>query len=65
MFCIKLILELSKHRVEWTSKAKQELVKWIKQFAVVKEREFQRLDKLLEKMKLDAANAPMLPFEEK
>ncbi len=43
----------------------KELERWIKQFAAVKEREFQRLDKLLEKMKLDAANAPMLPFEEK
>ena len=41
----------------------KELEKWIRQFAAVKEQEFQRLDKLLAKMKNDAANAPMLPFE--
>ena len=41
------------------------LEKWIKQFAAVKETEFQRLDKLLEKMKQDASDAPMLPFSDK
>lgn len=41
----------------------KELEKWIRQFAAVKEQEFKRLDKLLEKMKNDATNAPMLPFE--
>jgi len=42
----------------------RELEKWIKQFAAVKETEFQRLDKLLEKMKQEASDAPMLPFSE-
>jgi len=41
----------------------KELEKWIKQFAATKEQEFQRLDKLLESMKADAENAPLLPFE--
>lgn len=41
----------------------KELEKWVRQFAVVKEREFQRLDKLLETMKTDTTDAPMLPFE--
>lgn len=41
----------------------KELEKWIKQFAATKEREFQRLDKLLENMKADSENAPLLPFE--
>ncbi|CAN5377264.1 metalloregulator ArsR/SmtB family transcription factor [soil metagenome] len=41
----------------------KDLAKWIRQFAAVKDQEFQRLDTLLEKMKNDAATAPMLPFE--
>ena len=41
----------------------KELEKWIKQFAAAREREFQRLDKLLESMKNDPKNAPLLPFE--
>ncbi len=41
----------------------KELEKWIKQFAATKEQEFQSLDKLLETMKADAENAPLLPFE--
>ncbi len=41
----------------------KELEKWIKQFAATKEQEFQRLDKLLETIKRDAENAPLLPFE--
>lgn len=41
----------------------KELERWIKQFAATKEQEFQRLDKLLESMKADAENAPLLPFE--
>jgi len=40
----------------------KELERWIKQFAAAKEQEFQRLDKLLESMKADAKNAPLLPF---
>ena len=43
----------------------KELEKWIKQFAARTETQFQRLDKLLEKMKDDVADAPLLPFEEK
>lgn len=43
-------------------KPMKELEKWIKQFAAVKETEFQRLDKLLDKIKQDA---PMLPFSDK
>ena len=42
----------------------KELEKWIKQFAAVKETEFQRLDKLLDKMKQEASDSPMLPFIE-
>ena len=42
----------------------RELEKWIKQFAAAKEQEFKRLDKLLETMKREQANAPMLPFTE-
>ena len=38
----------------------KELEKWIKQFAHRTERQFQKLDDLLEKMK---GEAPMLPFE--
>ncbi len=45
-------------------KPMKELEKWIKQFAAVKEAEFQRLDKLLNKLKQDATVAPMLPFSE-
>ena len=41
----------------------KELERWIKQFAATKEQEFQRLDSLLESMKADAENAPLLPFE--
>ena len=43
----------------------KELEKWIKQFAEVKEKEFQRLDSLLEKMKGEEISNPMLPFETK
>ncbi len=43
----------------------KELERWIKQFAAVKEIEFQRLDKLLDKMKQDTSEAPMLPFTDK
>jgi len=39
------------------------LEKWIKQFSLAKEREFQRLDKLLETMKNETEDAPLLPFE--
>lgn len=42
----------------------KELEKWIKQFAAAKETEFQRLDKLLDKMKREASNSPKLPFPE-
>ncbi|HMT07103.1 MAG TPA: metalloregulator ArsR/SmtB family transcription factor [Pyrinomonadaceae bacterium] len=38
----------------------KKLEKWIKQFAAAKEKDYTRLDSLLEKMK---ANEPMLPFE--
>ena len=41
----------------------KELEKWIKQFARSKEGEFQKLDKLLEKMKKESASAPRLPFD--
>ncbi len=43
----------------------RELEKWIKQFAAVKETEFQRLDKLLDKMKEETSETPMLPFSDK
>lgn len=46
-------------------KPMKELEKWIKQFAAVKETEFQRLDKLLDRMKQEASDAPMLPFSDK
>jgi DNA-binding transcriptional ArsR family regulator len=39
----------------------RELEKWIKQFAAAKDREFQRLDSLLESMKTESE--PLLPFE--
>lgn len=42
----------------------RELERWIKQFAEVKEVEFQRLDKLLDKMKQETSGAPMLPFSD-
>ncbi|HRI04292.1 MAG TPA: metalloregulator ArsR/SmtB family transcription factor [Pyrinomonadaceae bacterium] len=45
-------------------KPMKELEKWIKQFSAAKETEFQRLDKLLNKMKQEASDAPMLPFSE-
>lgn len=38
----------------------KKLEKWIKQFAAAKEKEYSRLDDLLERMKADE---PMLPFE--
>lgn len=41
----------------------KELERWIKQFAAVKEQEFERLDKLLETMKTEVGEAPLLPFE--
>lgn len=41
----------------------KKLERWIKQFAAVKEQEFQRLDSLLETLKNEAENAPLLPFE--
>ena len=41
----------------------KELEKWIKQFSRRKEGEFQRLDKLLEKMKKESADSPLLPFD--
>ncbi len=44
-------------------KPMKELEKWIKQFAPAKETEFQRLDKLLIKMKKETYEAPLLPFE--
>ncbi len=44
-------------------KPMKELEKWIKQFARAKETEFQRLDKLLLKMKKETDEAPLLPFE--
>lgn len=46
-------------------KPMKELEKWIRQFAAVKEREYSRLDKLLETMKNESIDAPMLPFEKK
>ncbi|MEQ1606527.1 MAG: metalloregulator ArsR/SmtB family transcription factor [Pyrinomonadaceae bacterium] len=42
----------------------KKLEKWIKQFSAAKEQEFQRLDKLLETLKKEQANAPTLPFAE-
>ncbi len=39
----------------------KELEKWIRQFAAIKEAEYQRLDGLLERMK---AEEPYLPFED-
>lgn len=42
----------------------KELEKWIKQLAVRTEKQFQKLDTLLEKMKKrTVANSPMLPFD--
>ena len=41
----------------------KELKKWVKQFAATKEMEFRKLDKLLESLRRDAENAPLLPFE--
>lgn len=41
----------------------KKLEKWIRQFAAVKEQEYQRLDKLLQSMQADAETAPLLPFE--
>lgn len=41
----------------------KELEKWARQFAARKEQEFQRLDKLLEKLAEEVQEAPMLPFE--
>ncbi len=43
-------------------KPMQELERWIRQFAAIKEREYQRLDTVLEKMKHEAAE-PLLPFD--
>lgn len=42
----------------------KELEKWIQQFAATKEREFKRLDTLIEKLKSEAQNAPLLPFDQ-
>jgi DNA-binding transcriptional ArsR family regulator len=46
------------------AKPMRELERWIKQFAAVKETEFQRLDKLLDKLKQGTSDTPMLPFSE-
>lgn len=40
----------------------KKLEKWIKQFAAHKEAEFQRLDGILEKLKAEMSDAPLLPF---
>ncbi len=37
---------------------------WIRQFSAVKEAEFSRLDGVLEKLKAEAGETPMLPFAE-
>ncbi|MBX7053919.1 MAG: metalloregulator ArsR/SmtB family transcription factor [Pyrinomonadaceae bacterium] len=42
----------------------KQLEQWIRQFAAVKETEYKRLDGVLEKLKADAGEAPMLPFAE-
>ena len=42
----------------------KQLERWIRQFAAIKEAEYQRLDSVLEKLKLDAGEPPMLPFSE-
>ncbi|MGE3467271.1 MAG: ArsR/SmtB family transcription factor, partial [Pyrinomonadaceae bacterium] len=47
-----------------TPEPMKELEKWIRQFAATKEREFKRLDALLEKLKGEAQKAPLLPFNE-
>lgn len=40
----------------------KELEKWVRRFAAIKEQEYQRLDGILEQMKANDPNAPMLPF---
>ncbi len=42
----------------------KKLEKWIHLFASIKEDEYQRLEKLLDKMKDETAFEPMLPFDE-
>lgn len=41
----------------------KELERWVKQFAAVKEREYQRLDAVLESLKKESDTVPMLPFD--
>lgn len=43
----------------------KELEKWIRQFADRTEMQFKKLDGLLERMKKEAADAPLLPFDKK
>jgi DNA-binding transcriptional ArsR family regulator len=45
-------------------KPMKELERWVRQFAAIKEREYQRLDGVLEEMKKEAEAMPMLPFDE-
>lgn len=40
----------------------KELERWVRRFAAIKEQEYQKLDELLETMREDDPNAPMLPF---
>ncbi len=44
-------------------KPMRELERWVRQFAAIKEREYQRLDAVLENMTKGSEATPMLPFE--
>lgn len=45
-------------------KPMRELERWVRQFAAIKEREYQRLDAVLDNMKKEAEAMPMLPFDQ-
>lgn len=40
----------------------KELERWVRRFAAIKDQEYEKLDSLLEQMKQDNPDAPMLPF---
>ncbi len=70
---LKVLREASLVRVEKRAQQRiyhinpepmKKLERWIRQFASAKEAEYSRLDGILEKMKAEAGETPMLPFAE-
>lgn len=70
---LKVLREASLVRVERRAQQRiyyinpeplKKLEQWISQFASVKEAEFRRLDGILERLKAEAGDTPMLPFTE-